>query len=70
MVKNNKDFTIHNRSVLLYSTLIFCIVKKTGLILLLLVVLWWVGRSADEIRVDFEIFKIVYRLNYSDFYFV
>ena len=39
---------------------------------------WWVlqqggregGRSADEMRVGFEIFKILYRLNYSGFYFV
>ena len=28
------------------------------------------GRLADEIRLDFEILKILYRLNYSDFYFV
>ena len=28
------------------------------------------GREADEIRVDFEIFKLLYRLNYSDLYFV
>ena len=25
------------------------------------------GRLADEIRVDFEILKLLYRLNYSDF---
>ena len=28
------------------------------------------GRLADEIELDFEIFKILYRLNYLDFYFV
>ena len=28
------------------------------------------GRPADEIRVDFEILKLLYRLNYSEFYFV
>ena len=28
------------------------------------------GRLADEMRVGFEIFKILYRLNYSGFYFV
>ena len=28
------------------------------------------GRLADEIWVDFEILKLFYRLNYSDFYFV
>ena len=45
--------------------------EKTGPMLL-----WLVGlmagkqAQADEIRVDFEIFKILYRLTYSDFYFV
>ena len=28
------------------------------------------GRTADEIQVDFEIFNLLYMLNYSDFYFV
>ena len=28
------------------------------------------GRLADEIRLDFKILKILYRLNYLDFYFV
>ena len=28
------------------------------------------GRPANETRVGFEIFKILYRLNYSGFYFV
>ena len=28
------------------------------------------GRSADETRLDFKIFKILYRLNYLDFYFI
>ena len=27
-------------------------------------------RQADKIQMDFEIFKILYRLNYFDFYFV
>ena len=31
---------------------------------------WQAGRLADEIRLDFEILKILYRLNYLDFYFV
>ena len=29
-----------------------------------------VGRLADEIWVNFEIVKFLYRLNYSEFYFV
>ena len=28
------------------------------------------GRQADERRLSFEILKILYKLNYSDFYFV
>ena len=28
------------------------------------------GRPADKIRVDFIILKLLYRLSYSDFYFV
>ena len=28
------------------------------------------SRPADEIQVDFEILKILYRLNYLEFYFV
>ena len=28
------------------------------------------GRLADETQVNFEIFKISYRLNYLDFYYV
>ena len=28
------------------------------------------GRPADEMQVGFEIFKILYSLNYSGFYFV
>ena len=31
---------------------------------------WQAGRLADEIRVDFEIFKIGCRLKYSSFRFV
>ena len=50
------------------SESIFCIVRKS-----------WpypptasgsYGREADEIRVDFEILKLLYKLNYSEFYFV
>ena len=51
----------NNRSAL---ALIFCIVRKTGPIILLLVGLM-VGREADkpagEIQLGFEIFKIPYR---------
>ena len=28
------------------------------------------GREADEIWVDFKILKVLYKLNYSDFYLV
>ena len=28
------------------------------------------GRPADEIRVDFEILKLIYKLYYLEFYFV
>ena len=31
---------------------------------------WLAGWQADEMLVDFKIFKILYKLNYSDFYFV
>ena len=31
---------------------------------------WPAGWLADEMGVDFKIFKFLYRLNYSDFYFV
>ena len=31
---------------------------------------WPAGWLADEMGVDFEILKILYRLSYSDFYFV
>ena len=31
---------------------------------------WLAGWLADEMWVDFKIFKILYRLNYLDFYFV
>ena len=44
--------------------------EKTGPMLLPLVGLtagWLAGRLADEMGVDFEILKILYRLNYSDF---
>ena len=43
--------------------LLFCIVRKTGPILLQLMGLI-VGRQANEIWVGLEIFKILYRLNY------
>ena len=52
-----------------HSPLIFCIVRKPGPILLLLVGLM-AGRLADKVRVDFEIFRILYRINYLDFHFV
>ena len=42
--------------------------EKAGPILLLLVDLT-AGREADEMQVDFEIFKILYRLSYLSFYF-
>ena len=54
------------------STSIFCIGRKTGPILLPLVSLMAAregGSLADEMRMGFEIFKILYRLNYSCFYF-
>ena len=60
----------NNRSVI--ASIPF-VVRKTGPILPPLVGLtagWLAGRLADEIRVDFEIFKILYWLNYSDDYFV
>ena len=31
---------------------------------------WLAGWLADEMRVDFKIFKILYRLNYLNSYFV
>ena len=32
---------------------------------------WWEGgRPADEIQVDFKILKLLYRFNYSEFYYV
>ena len=30
---------------------------------------WQAGRLADEVWLNFELFKILYRLNYLDFYF-
>ena len=47
--------------------------EKTGPLHLALVGLtagWQAGRLADEIRLDFKILKILYRLNCLDFYFV
>ena len=57
---------LNNRSVLAhrYSVL----EEKTGPILLLLVGLQQGGKPADEMRVGFEIFKILYRLNYLGFF--
>ena len=43
--------------------------EKTGPLHLVLVGLT-AGRLADEIRLVFKILKILYRLNYLDFYFV
>ena len=43
--------------------------EKTGPLHLVLVGLM-AGRLADEIWLDFEILKILYRLKYLDFYFV
>ena len=43
--------------------------KKTDPILLPLVG-FTAGREADEMQVGFEFFRILYRLNYSGFYFV
>ena len=64
----------NNRCV---SELIFCILRKTGPILLPLVGLAagreagrQADRLADEIQVGFEILQILYRLNYSGFNFV
>ena len=31
---------------------------------------WQAGRLADKVQLDFWILKILYRLNYLDFYFV
>ena len=66
--RNYKSVVVHRYSALW---------EKTGPMLLPLVGLtagWLSGWLAvwltDEMRVDFEIFKILYRLNYSDFYFV
>ena len=54
----------NNRSVLAHRY--FVLWEKPGPILLQLVGIM-VGRQADEIQVDFESFKILYRHNYSDF---
>ena len=45
------------------------LVKRTGPICLALVNVI-AGRPADEIWMDFKIFKTFHRLNYLDFYFV
>ena len=56
-----KGFVFRQQSPILW--------EKTGPLLLALVGLT-AGRQADKIRLDFEILKILYRLNYLDFYFV
>ena len=68
-VLRNKGFVFRQQSPILW--------EKTGPLHLALVGLtagwlagWLAGRLADEIRLDFEILKILYRLNYLDFYFV
>ena len=67
-VLRNKGFVFRQQSPILW--------EKTGSLHLALVGLtagWQAGRQAgrqDEIRLDFEILKILYRLNYLDFYFV
>ena len=59
--QNNRSVLAHRYSVLL---------EKTGPILPSLVGLRQGGRAADRMWVGFKIFKILYRLNYSSFYFV
>ena len=61
--QNNRSVLAHRYSVL---------GENTGPILLSLVGLAGreAGQLADEMLVSFEIFKILYRLNYSGFYFV
>ena len=60
-VLRNKGFVFRQQSPIL--------LEKTGPLHLALVGLT-AGRLADEIGLDFEILKILYRLNYLDFYFV
>ena len=60
-VLRNKGFVFRQQSPILW--------EKTGPLHLALVGLT-AGRLADEIRLDFEILKILYRLNYLDFCFV
>ena len=65
------NLNCNNRSVLAHRCSVLR--EKNGHILLPLVGLMAGregGRPADKMRVGFEIFKIVYRLNYSGFYFV
>ena len=64
-----KGFVFRQQSPILW--------EKTGPLHLALVGLtagwqagWQAGRLADEIGLDFKILKILYRLNYFDFYFV
>ena len=64
-ILQNKGFVFRQQSPILW--------EKTGPLHLALVGLTagrLAGRLADEIRLDFEILKILYRLNYLDFYFV
>ena len=60
-VLRNKGFVFRQQSPILR--------ERTGPLHLALVGLT-AGWLADEIRLDFEILKILYRLNYLDFYFV
>ena len=65
------NLKMNNRSVLVHQYSVLG--EKTGPILLLLVGLMAGregGRPADKMRVGFEIFKFLYWLNYSGFYFV
>ena len=48
------------------SVSVFCIVRKTGTMLLGLTAGW----LADKVQVDFEIFKNFYKLNYLYFDFI
>ena len=56
-----KGFVFRQQSPILW--------EKTGPLHLALVGLM-AGRLADEIRLDFQVLKILYRVNYFDFYFV
>ena len=59
----------NNRSVLACQYVLYIVYEKTGHILLPLVGVTKAGREADDIRVGLKNFKILYRLDYSDFKF-